>query len=243
MPDKKNPGQEKFQFRELHQNLFMGTASDRYAGWMGQIYSKERYAGKISRRAKKVGGKSFREEVLPVESVEEYFEHFSILELDFTFYQMLLDKDLQQARNYHVLKEYKKHLREGDHLILKSPQMIFARRLWRGGKFTENPDYLNAEAFIRRFYEPAVSLLGNSIKGFIFEQEYQPKKERISTQEHAEGLDDFFQKIPKDKRYHIETRTGVERLCAEWPDAKARYYQGQRQDDQYCQEVANKPPA
>jgi len=32
---------ERFIFRNLHDNLFTGTASDRYAGWLGQIYSEE----------------------------------------------------------------------------------------------------------------------------------------------------------------------------------------------------------
>ena len=70
---------DHFQFRNLHPNVFMGTASDRYAGWIGQIYSGERYANKISRRSKRIGGKTFVEEVLPVESVEEYFRHFRVL--------------------------------------------------------------------------------------------------------------------------------------------------------------------
>ena len=70
--------QDKFQFRDIHPNVFMGTASDRYAGWIGQIYSEGHY--KISSRSKTVGGKSFKEEILPVESVGEYFDHFSILE-------------------------------------------------------------------------------------------------------------------------------------------------------------------
>ena len=200
---------EKFQFRALHPNVFMGTASDRYAGWVGQIYSGDRYSGKISVRTKKVGGKSFQEDVLPVESVEEYFQHFSILELDFTFYQMLLDADLQQSQSYHVLQQYRSHLGKENQLILKSPQRIFARRLWAGGNFEQNPDYLNSEAFIRRFYEPAVNMLGDFIKGFIFEQEYQPKKERITPEETAECLDGFLRKIPKDQGYHIETRTGA----------------------------------
>ena len=200
---------EEFQFRDLHPNVFMGTASDRYAGWVGQIYSRDRYSEKKSIRTKKVGGKSFQEDVLPVESVEEYFQHFSILELDFTFYQMLLDEDLQQSQSYHVLQRYRSLLGRGDQLILKSPQIIFARRIWVGGKFNENPDYLNSEVFVQRFYEPAVNLLGDFIKGFIFEQEYQPKKDRITPQENAGGLDGFLRKIPKDQRYHVETRTGA----------------------------------
>jgi uncharacterized protein YecE (DUF72 family) len=196
-----------FQFRDLHPNVFMGTASDRYAGWIGQIYSEERYRGRTTSRAKKVGGKSLKEQVLPVESVEEYFQHFSVLELDFTFYRVLLDKDSEATQNHHVLKTYKRHLREQDRLILKVPQLVFAKRLWRGGKFLENPDYLNPDIFVNQFYVPATELLGHHLKGFIFEQEYQPKKERIAPAECAAELDHFFGVIPKDDRYHIELRT------------------------------------
>jgi hypothetical protein len=74
-----------FWFRSLHSCVSIGTASDRYAGWLGQIYTPERYGGRIASRTKRVGGKSFKEETLPVESVEEDFEHFSVLEIDFTF--------------------------------------------------------------------------------------------------------------------------------------------------------------
>ena len=73
---------ERFQFRTLHRNILLGTASDRYAGWIDQIYTKERYEGRTSRRTNTVGGKSFVEETLPVESVKEYFEHFPVLEID-----------------------------------------------------------------------------------------------------------------------------------------------------------------
>jgi hypothetical protein len=45
------------------------------------------------------------------------------------------------------------------------------------------------------------------LRGFIFEQEYQPKKERVEAEEMAKSLDAFFKAIPKDKRYHIELRT------------------------------------
>ncbi len=200
-------GSDRFQFRDLHPNVFMGTASDRYAGWIGQIYSEERYRRRTTSRSKKVGGKSLKEEVLPVESVEEYFQHFSVLELDFTFYRALMDKDSQPTQNYHVLQTYRRHLREQDRLILKVPQLVFAKRLWRGGKFVENPDYLKPDIFVNQFYVPATELLGRHLKGFIFEQEYQPKKERIPPEECAEGLDQFFGVIPKDDRYHIELRT------------------------------------
>ncbi len=36
-------GPKSFLFRDLDSNILIGMASDRYAGWIGQIYSEERY--------------------------------------------------------------------------------------------------------------------------------------------------------------------------------------------------------
>ncbi len=198
---------QKFMFRGLHHGVSIGMASDRYAGWIGQVYSEGRYEKEIKPRAHKIGEKSFIEEVLPIESVEEYFGHFSILEIDYTFYRPLLDKSGKPTPNYYTLKEYRQHLKKDDQLILKVPQLISAKRLRRGGKFIENDTYLNPEIFTDQFYEPAVEILGPNLRGYIFEQEYQPKKERIEVEEMAKSLDAFFTAIPKDKRYHIELRT------------------------------------
>jgi uncharacterized protein YecE (DUF72 family) len=154
-----------------------------------------------------VGGNSFTEGVLPVESVTEYFRHFPMLELDFTFYRLLLDKDLKPTPSQHLLKNYKQYLDDRNRIFLKVPQAVFARKLWRGGKFTQNPDYLNHQLFTRNFYEPANDILGQSLKGFIFEQEYQVKKDRLGQDAFNEQLQSFFSMIPRDDRYHIENRT------------------------------------
>ena len=99
---------QNFMFRDLHPDVSFGTASDRYAGWIGQIYSEDIYAGRITRRKKTVGNKSFVEEVLPVDSVKEYFQHFRVLELDFTFYRPLLDKEGKPTQNFHLLHKYRR---------------------------------------------------------------------------------------------------------------------------------------
>lgn len=182
-------------------------ACDRYAGWVGQVYSEGRYTKEIKHRTHKIGEKSFTEKVLPVESVEEYFEHFPILEIDYTFYRLLLDKNGKPTPNYFTLKEYQQYLKKDDQLILKVPQLIFARRIRQGGKFIENEAYLNPQIFTNQFYQPAVEILGPHLRGFIFEQEYQPKKERVEVEEIAKFLDAFLKAIPKDKGYHIELRT------------------------------------
>ena len=198
---------ENFYFRGLHPRVFLGTASDRYAGWLGQIYSAENYTDQISRRKKTVGKRSFVEEVLPVDSVEEYFQHFRVLELDFTFYRLLLEEDGRPTPNYHVHQKYRQHLKKDDNIILKVPQAICAQKVWRGGKFLENDSYLNQDIFTRQFYDPAITILGPFLAGLIFEQEYQRKKERSSPKELAAELDLFFEEIPKDNLYHLELRT------------------------------------
>jgi uncharacterized protein YecE (DUF72 family) len=198
---------ETFHFRDLHPKILIGTASDRYAGWIGQIYTRERYEGKISRRTNTVGKKSFVEETLPVESVEEYFEHFRVLEIDYTFYSFLKDEDGKPTQNFHVLQRYRENMKEGDRLILKVPQMISAQKLHRDGEYVESETYLNTEMFIKRFYEPANKILGATLAGMIFEQEYQRKQDRTPVKKMGEDLDRFFESVPKDTRYHIELRT------------------------------------
>jgi uncharacterized protein YecE (DUF72 family) len=198
---------EAFQFRDLHPKIFMGTASDRYAGWIGQIYSMERYEGRISRRTNTVGGKSFVEETLPVESVEEYFEHFRVLEIDYTFYSLLMDEDGRPTRALHTLRGYRQHMKENDRVVLKVPQMISAQKVRQSNKYAENQMYLNADMFSKRFYEPAVEVFGGALSGLIFEQEYQRKQDRVPVKKMAEDLDRFFESVPKDTRYHIELRT------------------------------------
>ena len=202
-----DPRIDRFQFRNLAPHVLLGTASDRYAGWIGQIYSGERYKDRITSRTKTIRKKSFIEKTLPVESVEEYFEHFSVLEIDYTFYAPLLDKDGKPTRTFHVLKSYGEHIKQNDRVIAKIPQMISARKFWRGSQYVENEAYLNAEIFNRQFYEPAIRILGSKLKGMIFEQEYQRKQDRVPVAVMAEELDRFFENIPKDGRCHIELRT------------------------------------
>ena len=198
---------EKFLFRGLHPKILIGTASDRYAGWIGQIYTKEKYEERISRRTTTVGGKSFVEETLPVESVKEYFEHFPVLEIDYTFYSFLVDDDGKPTQNFHVLRRYREHMKEDDSVVLKVPQAITAQKLRQGGHYADNETYFNSEMFVKRFYEPANEILGGTLTGMIFEQEYQRKQDRVPVKKMAEDLDHFFGSVPKDTRYHIELRT------------------------------------
>ena len=213
MSDTAQDPKRSFLFRNIHPHLFIGTTSDRYAGWLGQIYSEDKYEGRLTRRPTTVGGKKYTEEVLPVDSVIEYYDHFPVLEIDFTFYRPLVDRKGNSTHNLHVLRTYKKHMNTNDRMILKVPQAVFAKKLRRAKTFSENPDYLSTEMFIKGFYDPATSLLDNALAGMIFEQEYQRKNDSSTPENLASELDEFFTSIPKDNRYHVEIRTG--RLLAQ----------------------------
>jgi uncharacterized protein YecE (DUF72 family) len=205
--DQKTRNIAPFKFRDLHPQVFLGTASDRYAGWLGQIYTPEKYDGRITRRMKNLEQHSFVEEVLPIDSVVEYFEHFPVLEIDFTFYRLLLTEQGRATADYELLEKYRHYLKAGDRLILKVPQLIMAQKLRRGKNYLQNGAYLNPEIFTRQFYEPANDILGANLQGFILEQEYQRKQDRKPVEQLAAELDRFFHAIPNDRRYHLEIRT------------------------------------
>jgi hypothetical protein len=66
---------------------------------------------------------------------------------------------------------------------------------------------MNPEIFTKQFYQPAIEVLGPCLNGFIFEQEYHPRNDSFAVSKLAQDFDEFFRKIPRDTRYHIELRT------------------------------------
>lgn len=201
---------EAFDFREVHPNVRFGTASDRYAGWIGQIYPED-YRAELSSRKRRLGSQTFEEQTLPISSVADYFEHFGALELDFTFYRPLRDADGEPTPNLFVLQQYAEHAPPEAVFFLKVPQTYFARTLRRetGGKpsYSSNPEFLNAEGYTRQFYEPALEVLEERLGGFIFEQEYQRVSESPAPEENIAELDAFFARVPADVQAHLELRS------------------------------------
>ena len=131
------------------------------------------------------------------------------MEIDFTFYRPLIDQNGRPTQNYQLLETYRRHLKGGDRIILKVPQIVTAQKIHKGDQYLENESYLNPNIFTEQFYKPAVSILGSNLTGFIFEQEYQRKEDRHPVNGMARDLDRFFKAIPKDTRYHLELRTDL----------------------------------
>lgn len=188
----------RYDFRHIHPSIEFGTASDRYAGWIGQIYS-EKWKDQVSSRKRTLGGRKYEERQVPVASVVEFFEHFDVLELDFTFYRVLVEPDGDAGGNFFALRTYAEEAPENARFLLKAPQQVTATKLRRSsnGKpaWVDNEDYLNRDMYLKGFLEPARELLGDRLQGVIFEQEYQRKNESPHEEEFVGALSEFFADI------------------------------------------------
>lgn len=198
---------DNYDFRQVHPNVRFGTASDRYAGWLGQIYPEDDYADRLSSRNRTLGGETFEEKRVPIESVASYFQHFDVLELDFPFYSPLLDGDDEPTSTYFVLSNYLDHAPNDASFLLKAPQKFFARSLRKRGEFVDNPDFLDLNAYLSTFHEPAVDLMGDQLEGLIFQQEYQRVGDSPSPEANVEELDTFFSALPDTVQPHLELRS------------------------------------
>lgn len=209
-PDDRRSQVDRFVFHAVHPHVRFGTASDRYAGWIGSIYP-EHYAARIKARKRKLGGQTFEERTLPIASVRDYFDHFGILELDFTFYRPLLDREGAPTNNLYVLEQYADQAPPEARFLLKAPQQFFARRLRRTREgrtvHEDNPDYLDAAGVNAQFLTPARDVLGDRLAGVLFEQEYQRRADSPHVEAFLGDLDAFFSALPGGIQYHLEIRS------------------------------------
>jgi uncharacterized protein YecE (DUF72 family) len=173
------------------QNIFIGTSSWKYEGWIGQIYTRDRYLtrGRFSQRR-------FQDECL-----NEYTETFPIVCGDFSFYQFpsqeywrKLFGSAPQALQFAfkvpedvTVKQFPKHPRYGA----------------RAGD--DNSSFLDAALFQNAFldllapYRPRVAVL-------ILEFGSFPKQCFADTSAFLAELDPFLAALPSDFRYAVEIR-------------------------------------
>ena len=201
---------DRFAFRGLHPAVRFGTTSDRYAGWIGQIYPAD-FEDRVAKRTRTLGGKKYEERTVPVESTVDYFQHYDVLEVDFTYYRPLVDEDGKPTNNSAVLQRYAEFAPDDARFILKVPNQFFSRRIVHrsaaSGDQDANPDYLNFDKYEVQFHRPAVKILGERLGGILFEQEYQRKGDSPSSAENVDELDAFFRRVGREAPLHVEMRS------------------------------------
>ncbi|MBM3784679.1 MAG: DUF72 domain-containing protein [Acidobacteria bacterium] len=186
--------------RLAERGIFIGTSSWKYEGWLGQIYSPERYftRGKFSQ-------KKFDDTCL-----EEYGETFPAVCGDFSFYQFPSD-------------EYWRKLFGSAPATLqfafKVPEEITVKKWPTHARYgrragLENENFLNPEVFTKLFLEP-LTPYGKRAAVFIFEFGTFAKSAFPSVHEFLAALEPFLAALPRGPRYSVEIRN-AEYLCPEY---------------------------
>jgi uncharacterized protein YecE (DUF72 family) len=173
------------------QNILIGGSSWKYEGWLGQIYSRERYLarGKFSRR------------VFEQECLSEYAQTFPTVCGDFAFYQFPTEEFWTRLFS---------RVPEGFRFAFKVPEQITCRVFPIHPRYgidagRENPAFLDADMFYEMFVRP---LLPHQSKTalLIFEFGAFSRRSFEDVREFAERLDQFLTRLAPEFRYAVEVR-------------------------------------
>lgn len=169
------------------ENIWIGTSSWKYEGWLGQIYTRERYVtrGKFSKAR------------FEAECLAEFGETFPAVCGDFSFYQFP-SPDFWCKLFTSAPPSLKFGLKIPEEVTVE----VFPRHARYGPRAgQENPSYLNADALKALFLEP-LEPYRNRIGPLILEfgARSMPPREFVSS------LDGFLKQLPGTFRYAVEVR-------------------------------------
>jgi uncharacterized protein YecE (DUF72 family) len=169
------------------ENIWIGTSSWKYEGWLDQIYTRERYLtrGRLSKKR------------FEAECLAEYAETFPIVCGDFSFYQFPSPEYWQR-----LFASAPAELL----FALKVPEQVtvevFPKHARYGARAgMHNESFLNAEALSALFLEPLMPYR-HRIGALIFEFGARG----TPLQEFAGQLSPFLKALPDAFRYAVEVR-------------------------------------
>ena len=173
------------------ERVLIGGSSWKYEGWIGQVYSRERYLarGRYSKR------------LFESECLREYAETFPTVCGDFAFYQFPTE-----AFWGNLFRQTPETFR----FAFKVPEQItckvfpaHARYGPQAGK--DNESFLNAEMLKQMFLRPLWKYR-QQIAVLIFEFGAFGRKSFAELHEFLDRLDPFLAAMPRDFRYGVEIR-------------------------------------
>jgi uncharacterized protein YecE (DUF72 family) len=177
--------------RAAARGILIGTSSWKYEGWLGQIYTPERYS-----RRDRFSARLFEETCL-----EEYAAVFPIVCGDFTFYQ------------FPSLQYWQRLFRSAPASLLfafKAPEEITVRSWPHHARYgpragQENPSFLNAETLSRMFLE-LLEPYRQQVALIIFEFGTFPASTWDDRDSFSAALDRFLTALPPHWNYAVEIR-------------------------------------
>jgi len=181
--------------RKLHalaaEGVWIGTSSWKYEGWLGQIYTPERYRtrGRFSKR-------KFQETCLA-----EYAETFPIVCGDFSFYQF--PSDAYWRKLFGSAPAALRYSFKAPEDITVKVFPAHSRYGARAGRVNEN--FLNAALFSDAFLRP-LDPFRDQVAAVIFEFGAFSKRSYQGPEQFVADLDGFLAKLPAEHRYSVEIR-------------------------------------
>lgn len=172
-------------------NIFIGTSSWKYEGWMGQLYSPERYSyrGKVAKSRFEAG------------CLEEYAETFKTVCVDAGFYRFPEERYIEKLAGQ-VPDGFMLSFKVTDEITIKNfPH--HARHGSRAGKPNEN--FLNANLFTKAFLAP-LAPHREKMGILMFEFGHLYKRDFEHGRDFVGALDHFLGQLPRDWQYGVEIR-------------------------------------
>jgi uncharacterized protein YecE (DUF72 family) len=188
-------------------NIYIGTSSWKYEGWIGQLYTPERYSyrGKVAKSRFEAG------------CLEEYAEVFKTVCVDAGFYRFPEERYVEKLAGQ-VPDGFKLSFKVTDEITLKNfPNQ--PRHGSRAGRANDN--FLNTDLFTKAFLEP-LSAHKEKIGVLMFEFGHLYKRDFAQGRDFVSALDEFLGQLPGGWQYGVEIRN-KEFLRAEYFDVLRRY--------------------
>lgn len=171
--------------------IFVGTSSWKYEGWLGQLYTPERYEyrGKVAKSR------------FEADCLEEYAQIFPTVCVDAGFYRFPNEQYIAKLARQ-VPEDFQFSFKVTDEITVKQ-----FPNLPRHGERAEqeNKNFLNAGLFVNEFLGPISPYRKKiGVLMFQFSQFYPRDFER--GREFIALLDEFLGKLPHGWRYGVEIR-------------------------------------
>lgn len=177
--------------RLAQEEIYVGGSSWKYEGWLGQIYTPQRYYSR---------GK-FSQKLFEQKCLAEYGETFPIVCGDFSFYQF-------------PAPEFWTKLFDSAHpamkFAFKVPEEITCKTYPKHPRYgpksgMPNPNFMSAEMLDEAFLQ-LLAAYRDRVAVLIFEFGTFSRKSYAEPFEFIRDLDAFVARLPKDWRYAVEIR-------------------------------------
>ena len=188
-------------------NIYIGTSSWKYEGWLGQLYTSERYSyrGKVAKSRFEAG------------CLEKYSEVFKTVCVDAGFYRFPEERYVEKLAGQ-VSDGFKLSFKVTDEITIKHfPKQ--PRHGSRAGKANDN--FLNADLFSKAFLAP-LTPYRDKVGVLMFEFGHLYKRDFDQGRDFVAALDQFLGELPLGWQYGVEIRNN-EFLRAEYFEVLRRH--------------------